>query len=247
MAACFLGLDLAWADTNPSGLAALDERGTLVDVCADRRSDADVLAWVRAHAGERGAIAIDMPTIVANASSQRACERELRADFQDARTPPGGRAAALLDALRDDGVVHACDVAPHDARTVAFETYPHAAAVALFGLARITKHKKKPRRSWDAVLAAWAAYRAHLETLRAAEPPLAVDAAHLPVAVNERRYKRWDDSIDAILCAYVASYVWHHGTASGRVRVYGDMARGHIVVPQRSHVKRAPGGYTAGV
>jgi predicted RNase H-like nuclease len=239
----FLGLDLAWSEGNPSGLAALDRDGRLIALCSDRRGDDEILAWVRANLGDRGAIAIDMPTIVRNASGSRPCERALRVDFQRYGAAPypantglapfegGGRAHRLLLELANDGVVHDCRVEPADPRTAAFEVFPHPAAVELFGLPRIIAYKKK-RRRWDGVLAEWARYRALLGSLAEADPPLRIGVEFdLPAAVDRHRYKRRDDELDAILCAYVAAFVWRHGTASDRVRVYGDMTDGHIVVP----------------
>ena len=239
----FLGLDLAWSEKNPSGLAALDRDGNLIELSSDRRGDHEILTWVRAHLGDRGAIAIDMPTIVRNPSGSRPCERALRIDFQrygaapypaNTGLPPfegGGRAHRLLRELANDGVVHDCRVLPSDPRTVAFEVFPHPAAIELFRLERIIAYKKKER-GWDGVLAEWARYRALLGSLAEADPPLRIGAEFdLPAAVDRHRYKRRDDELDAILCAYVAAFVWRHGTASQRVRVYGDMTDGHIVVP----------------
>ncbi|BDE06611.1 hypothetical protein WPS_18870 [Vulcanimicrobium alpinum] len=245
----FLGLDLAWSAANPSGLAALDGEGTLFALRADLRGDDQILDWVRAHLGTGGgAIAIDMPTIVTNRSGRRCCEAELARDFARhhagpypanlARFPDGGRARALLDRLRADGVVETLEIAPHDRRTVAFEAFPHPAAVRLFGLERVIPYKKK-RRAWPAVLDAWARYRSLLGTLRDADPPLCIPAELLPARLpDSSKYKAWDDKIDAVMCAYVASFVWRHGTASGRVVVYGDMDGGHIVVPACAAVAR---------
>jgi predicted RNase H-like nuclease len=239
----FLGLDLAWSEKNPSGLAALDREGRLIALSSDQRGDDQILSWVRANLGDRGAIAIDMPTIVKNASGSRPCERQLRIDFHKCNAGPypantglapfgdGGRAHRLLEELANDGVVHACSVEPSDPRTVAFEVFPHPAMIELFGLDRIIAYKKKQRR-WDGVLAEWARYRALLGSLAEADPPLRIGAEFdLPASVDRHRYKRRDDELDAILCAYVAAFAWRHGTASERVRVYGDMTDGHIVVP----------------
>ncbi len=239
----FLGLDLAWSEKNPSGLAALDRGGRLLALCSDRRGDDEIVTWVRRWLGDRGAIAIDMPTIVRNESGSRSCERALRVDFRahDAGPYPantglplfndGGRAHRLLADLEKDGVVHDCSVGPSDPRTVAFEVFPHPAMIELFRLERIIAYKKK-QRSWERVLAEWTRYRALLGSLAEADPPLAIGPDFdLPATVDKHRYKRRDDELDAILCAYVASFVWRHGTASERVRVYGDMTDGHIVVP----------------
>jgi predicted RNase H-like nuclease len=254
----FLGLDLAWKPNNPSGLAAIDEAGTLLDVNTCLRSDDQVLTWIGEHLGDRGAVAIDMPTIVRNPTGRRPCECAVAADFHrhDAGPYPanteldpfvgGGRAHHLIAEL-GECVTHTTQVAARDPRTVAFETFPHAAAVRLFNLDKIKKYKKK-RRAWDFVLAEWAGYRALLETLRDKDPPLQLDDGKLPRTVTKVRYKRWDDAIDAVVCAYVAAFVWTHGTQSPMVRVYGDMESGHIVIPAgAAPVKAPPSGYRAAV
>jgi bacterioferritin len=176
-AARFLGLDLAWKAKNPSGLAALDEAGHLLDLRTDLCEDDAILDWIARWRGSWGAIAIDMPTIVRNAMGQRPCERDLRRDFRayDAGPYPanrslepfrnGGRAAELLTKLAELGVVHACDVAPSDPRTVAFEVFPHPALIRLFGLDRVLLYKNKYPRTWTSVLDAWAEYRRLLGTL----------------------------------------------------------------------------------
>ncbi len=235
----FLGLDLAWSPRNPSGAAILDGAGTLLEARGDLGDDADVVAWVREHAARTTVVGIDMPTIVPNATGVRPCERELARDFRAAhagphpanrsRFPDGGRARAILDVLAADGFTETLALPARAAGRFAFEVFPHPAHVRLFGLRTVFKYKKKAR-PWPDVLAAWADYRRALATLATAEPPLRLPA-WIPEAVEARGYKRWDDTLDAITCAYVASYVWHFGTASERVRVYGDLTHGYIVVP----------------
>ncbi len=234
-----LGLDLAWSDRNPSGVAALAADGTLLDVRADLRGDDEILAWVRAWKGESGIIGIDMPTIVRNAEGIRACERELGAVFRRhhaaphpanlRRFPDGGRARRIIDALAPDGVVEALDVTPGDARTVALEVFPHPAHVRLFALSHVFRYKKKAR-PWPEVLAEWRRYRAALASLRDADPPLVLDA-RIPPNVDARGYKRWDDTLDAITCAYVAAFVRRWGIGAPHTRVFGDLVGGYIVVP----------------
>ena len=236
-----LGLDLAWSDRNPSGVAAIDAAGRLLDVRADLRDDDAILAWVRAWRGERGAIGIDMPTIVTNAGGMRACERDLAAVFarhhaaphpaNAARFPGGGRARALIDALARDGICEDVDIRPNDPRTVAIEVFPHPAHIRLFDRRWVFRHKKKAR-PWAGVLDEWAAYRAALASLRVADPPLVLDE-RIPERVTASRYKRWDDTLDAISCAYIASFVHRWGSGAPHVRVFGSLADGYIVVPDR--------------
>jgi len=237
----FLGLDLAWSRVNPSGVAALDGAGRVLEVRADLVSDDALLAWIRTNLRSTTALGFDMPTIVRNPGGARPCERELAATFRAAhagphpanlaRFPGGGRARALLDALAADGVVERLDVGPREDGRFAFEVFPHPALVRLFGLERIFKYKKKNRR-WPDVLAAWATYRAALATLVTADPPLVLGDL-VPATVEARGYKRWDDGLDAVTCAYVAAFAWRHGTLGPEVRVFGDLRDGYVVVPDR--------------
>ena len=247
--AIFLGLDLAWSPNNPSGVAAIGCDGSLVTPPrADLSSDADILAWIRAHAAPTMSIAIDMPTIVPNHTGRRPCEALVAADFRRSHAGPhpanrssrwfmgGGRAAALVRALAADGFRERLDTRPQEPGRTVFECFPHPSLVRLFDLPRIFKYKKKQRRSWDGVLAEWTRYRAALEALRAARPALVLTQSDVPLAVEKRGYKRWDDTLDAITCAYVASYAWFWGIASPHVQVYGDTISGYIVIPSGTFI-----------
>jgi predicted RNase H-like nuclease len=249
-----LGLDLAWSEKNPSGAAAIDAAGRLLDVRADLRGDDEILAWVRAWRGERGVIGIDMPTIVRNPTGMRECERDLSAEFRKqhagthpanlVRFPDGGRARKLIDALAADGVVEDTSIAPNDARTIAIEVFPHPAHVRLFGLPTVFKYKKKSR-PWPEVLAEWERYRAALASLHAADPPLVLDE-RIPERVTRVRYKPWDDTLDAITCAYVASFVHRWGSVQPHVRVFGNLLDGYIIVPDRAVFRAEASGVPPG-
>jgi predicted RNase H-like nuclease len=238
-APCLLGLDLAWSEANPTGAAALALDGSVRDLRDDLGDDADILAWIRKHLGDGGAIGIDMPTIVRNAGGMRPCERDLHRVYgrRGAGAYPanlglrefadGGRAMKILAELRADGVVSTPDIVAADRRVVAFEVYPHAAHLELFGLPATFKYKKKTR-PWPQVLGEWAHYRWHLAALAGADPPLQLPA-DLPVQVSSSRYKRWEDQLDALTCAYVAAYAYRWGAQS--LRIFGDLASGFVVVP----------------
>jgi predicted RNase H-like nuclease len=239
-----LGLDLAWSERNPSGLAALEADGTLACVRADLRSDAEILRWVRRWLGGSGVVAIDMPTIVPNAAGARPCERELQQRFRRQHAGPypanrglgpfadGGRAARMIAALAADGLVeNPADFRPGDPRNVAIEVFPHAAHVVFFARERIFKYKRKP--AHRDYLAEWGRYRAALATLARADPPLVLDA-RIPLELTSARgYKAWDDTLDALTCAYVGAFVHRWGLQPPHVEVVGDLAGGYIVVPLR--------------
>ena len=238
----FLGLDLAWSRNNPSGVAALDRDGNVIDARADLGDDADVLAWIRSHLAPTTVLGFDMPTIVPNEFGMRRCERELGRDFRAfhaaphpsnrQRFPDGGRARSLLDALATDGVRERLDLAPRTAGRFAFEVFPHPSLVRLFDLPAIFRYKKKSR-PWPSVLSEWGRYRAALGTLAQADPALHLGSL-VPDAADARGYKRFDDLLDAVTCAYVARFLWRWGTAEPHARIYGDLSDGYIAIPNRA-------------
>jgi bacterioferritin len=242
MSAIFLGLDLAWSSKNPSGAAVLDEHGTLSAETATLRGDDEVLVWVRRHMAATTYLAIDMPTIVTNASGKRPCETALTkayrkfdagahsANLANRCFAGGGRARRLLQQLAADGFVESLEVPSRQAGRFAFEVYPHPAHVELFGLEQIFRYKKK-RRPWPKVLAAWSDYREALASLREADPPLDLPV-RIPLTVEKAKYKQREDLLDGITCAYLAAYIWRWGCPSERVRVFGDLSTGYIVVPR---------------
>lgn len=235
-----LGLDLAWSARNPSGLAVLDPQGYLLDLRTNLRSDDEILAWVERWRGGSGVLGIDMPTIVPNATGARPCERALGQVFRPFGAGPypanrglpmfkdGGRAQRIVAAL---GIEEDPLLRPRDARTIALEVFPHAAHVRLFELPRIFWYKQRKSRPH---LEGWAEYRRALASLAHADPPLHLDTSVVPLTAPARGYKAWDDALDAITCAYVASVAWRWG-ADG-LDVYGDLAGGYIVVPKPAQV-----------
>src|SRR4030095_12635059 len=72
----FVGIDLAWGGRRPSGLAALDADGRVVDE-GWATTDDDILGFLAAHDGGGAVVALDAPLVVTNpAGTRRACEAE---------------------------------------------------------------------------------------------------------------------------------------------------------------------------
>ncbi len=122
---------------------------------------------------------------------------------------------------------------------MAIEVYPHPAMVGLFGLGRVLPYKAKPGRDLESLRAAFDALLGHLE--RVAGPTLRLDASQrwaqirLTVAGARRKseLRVVEDEVDAIVCAYLA---WLWVTDRERMRVFGDVENGYIVVPERELV-----------
>ena len=148
----FVGLDLAWGQRKPTGVAVVDDSGRLVSASA-ATDDASIRAAVATYTEGECVVGIDAPIVVTNPNGQRPAERALNADFarfQAGAHPSntgkpefahGTRAGRLANDLD-------LDIDPRGGRPRrAIEVYPHAATVALFRLGRTLKYKAKQGRS----------------------------------------------------------------------------------------------------
>jgi predicted RNase H-like nuclease len=239
----FVGVDLAWAGRNPTGIAVLDPDGRLVRIRA-ARDDADVLAAVRPYTRGDCLVGFDAPLVVTNPTGQRPAEAALNRDFRrfEAGAHPcntgkpefadGPRAARLARALD-------LDLNPGSpARRRAIEVYPHAAMVALFRLPRTLKYKAKPGRGLEQLKSELLLLMDWLEDLAQATEdgvPLLVDGPEwvdlrrqVVAAQRKADLRRAEDPIDAVVCAYVALYAERR---PADITIYGDLATGYIVTP----------------
>ncbi len=232
----YVGVDLAWGERSPTGVAVLDDAGVLRHVGAAGR-DEDVLAQLAPFAGGDCVVAIDAPLVVTNPGGNRPCEAALNRDFRrfDAGAHPantglawfadGGRGARLCAAL-------GLDTDPRsDAPRRALEVYPHAASIVLFGLPKTLKYKQKPGRDV-------AGLRSELLRLIDFIEGLDIDVASAPdwralraaveQATGKAGLRRAEDPVDAVLCAYLARFA---AERPQEVTIYGDPATGCIVTP----------------
>lgn len=237
----YVGIDLAWGEKKPTGVAVLDDDGRLVHVSA-QRTDEDIVRAVAPYTGERCLVAIDAPLVVTNPTGNRPAEAALNRDFarfdagahpsntgkpEFAATPRGARLARRLG----------LDINPSSGRARrAVEVYPHPATVVLFRLGRTLKYKHKPGRSLETLREALLDLVAHLEDLGTADPPLALGdhpgwrelVAAVEGATRKSELRVVEDQVDAVVCAYVARYAVAH---PDRTTTYGDLATGYIVTP----------------
>ncbi|MEE6175179.1 DUF429 domain-containing protein [Mycobacterium sp. 050134] len=237
----FVGVDLAWAGRNPTGVAVVDADGGLVDLAAVR-DDEQVLAALAPYVRGDCVVAFDAPLVVTNPTGQRPAESALNRDFRrfEAGAHPvntgkpefagGPRAARLARALD-------LDMDPRStAARRAIEVYPHAATVVLFRLERTLKYKAKPGRDVGRLRSELLLLMDGVERLAQAAVALRVDG-HEGWAELRRRavaaqrksdLRRVEDPVDAVVCAYVALYAQRR---PDRITIYGDSTTGHIVTP----------------
>lgn len=242
----FFGIDLAWSERNRTGGAVIHESALIV-ATGLLTDDASIEAYIAEHLpdGAPAVIGVDAPLRVPNQSGRRRADHELSLAWGrfEAGAYPANRALmarngrvrgeVLAERLADRfGFIEAAPIPQDDGGRYLCEIFPHPAHVALFDLPRTLKYKRKPGRTPDFIATEFIRYQQLLQRLSEADPPLtaldkltAVDAALL----RGQALQAHEETLDAVTCAYVAYYAWHHGPV--RQRVYGSVAEGHIVVP----------------
>ena len=237
----FVGVDLAWGEVQPTGVAVLDDDGRLVHVSAQTDDESVVTALAPYVSGEC-LVAVDAPLVVRNATGNRPAEAALNRHFarfdagahpantgrpEFASEPRGARLAGRLGLEIDSSP---------GARRRAVEVYPHAATVALFRLGRTLKYKNKSGRTLGQLREGLLALMGHLEGLADADVPLRVRLDErwraLVEAVRSARRKsdlrRVEDQVDAVVCAYVALFAVRRPDL---VTTYGEPETGQILTP----------------
>lgn len=239
----FVGIDLAWGERNPTGLAVLDRDGTLVHVSTVRTDDQVVEALTPFTEGPC-LVAVDAPLVVTNSTGNRPAEAALNADF--ARFDAGAHPSNTGKPEFRDGTTRGArlcarlglDINPRSRRRRrGIEVYPHPATVALFRLGRTLKYKNKPGRTLEGLRAELLTLMTHLEGLSAAEPALhlggddgAWAALRLSATTASRKsgLREVEDQVDAVVAAYVALFAERRPQDT---TTYGDGETGYVVTP----------------
>ncbi|AKU17690.1 DUF429 domain-containing protein [Luteipulveratus mongoliensis] len=237
----FVGLDLAWGNSSPTGVAVLDEAGVLQQLSAVT-TDAEITAALAPYLTDGCLVGVDAPLIVKNEKGSRPAEKALNRDFArfDAGAHPSNTSNPTLSETTRGARVCArlgLDMNPESRATKrAIEVYPHPATVALFRLGRTLKYKNKQGRSVDQLRAELLVLMRLLESLASARPALQLVSydgwrelvASVERAKRKSELRRAEDQVDAVICAYVALFRERQPDA---VTTYGDFETGFIVTP----------------
>jgi predicted RNase H-like nuclease len=252
----FVGIDLAWGEEKPSGVAIVDSGGTVERARADLWTNADICEFAGLASPEGAVVAIDAPLEVRNTSKCRPVERQLTEIFWACDAAPypanlsnpafqqGGRIRTLVNRLEASGFVQRPVIARQQEQRSFVEVFPSPALVTLFPgqnrrehiHCRALRYKFKKERAWGEVHSEWEIYRARLRSLECREPVLkfspevnkqiGIDIAEFKGA----QYKHYDDLLDGIFCAYLAYYFWHSGEEG--CWVVGDLETGYVTLPR---------------
>ncbi len=235
-----VGVDLAWGEKKPTGLAVLDERGHLVHVSA-AGPDEEVVAALEPFVAGDCLVAVDAPLVVRNATGNRPAEAALNRDFArfDAGAHPANTGKREFSGVPRGARISSSlglDMNPRSGRSRrAIEVYPHPATVALFRLGRTLKYKNKPGRTFEQLRGELLTLMGLLEGLVDATPAMDVRcpvwaalSAAAESAVRKSQLRVVEDQVDAVVCAYVALLAVRD---PARTTTYGDFETGYIVTP----------------
>ena len=223
----FLGIDLAWGEKQPTGLAVLDDDARLVHLSAVQ-TDEEIKAALAPYLGPDCVAGIDAPLVVTNPTGSRPAEQALSRDFRrfEAGTHPSN--TGKPEFAHGTRGARVCALLGLEIHKTGIEVYPHAATVALFGLDKTLKYKAKPGRDLDSLRAELLRLIELVERVVTTDAAWAALRADVVGATRKSQLRVAEDQVDAVVCAYV---VWYADRHPDGVTSYGDPATGIIVTP----------------
>lgn len=253
-----MGIDLAWGERSPSAVAVINTDGVLTRASPYLSTVNDIFEFADLAGGEGAVVAVDAPLIVRNVDRCRPVERCLTELFwpYDAGPYPANLSntafqstapvARLIRDLHARGFAQRLTPLQDPNERTFIEVFPSPAQVILFPAqnrrqhihSRGLRYKAKRGRAWNEVHSEWEIYRARLRSLERCNPPMKLTSEvqkQIDINITEysgSRYKRFDDLLDGIFCAYLAYYFWHTGEHG--CWVFGDLESGCVTLPRCS-------------
>lgn len=257
----FIGIDLAWSDRNTSGGAAIYAQGNHGSLSHHQErlgNNAEIINFITRVTGAHPAlIAIDAPLLVPNQTGTRPCDREITRHFRNyhAGTFPanrrkfGGRVQGeeIVKQLATLNFSHSPYLARQAEVRQLMEVYPNPATIILFNLPLILKYKARKGRPLEYRQRQLTELQKRISSLARATPALEIDKSlfHDPASLSGNAFKKHEDLLDAILCAYIVYHAWYWGPEG--YHIFGDLKEGYILVPRLpAHPQppqNFPGGY----
>ena len=230
----FIGIDLAWTDKNPSGVAVLsdDPVPRLIEHRLVRTLE-EIVELITSYLSDFSvSVGVDAPLKVPNETGNREIEKAFLRDFSRYKIGmlPVNRAVMrrmfglirgemLLELLRAEGFVLGTDTV----RSVV-EIYPHATIAVCFNHNRLLPYKRKKGRTLADVKSALATYQTYLRQAVSDHPVLDVDVG----ALRGKALKEYEDMLDGITSAYT---LWYCRNYPGECKIYSAEGEGYFVTP----------------
>ena len=212
----FLGIDLAWGQKQPTGLAVLDADARLL-LLAAVRTDEEIAESLSPFVAGPCLAGIDAPLVVTNATGSRPAEQALSRDFRrfEAGTHPSNTGKSEFASGTRGARV--CKLLGLEIHRTGVEVYPHAATIALFGLDKTLKYKNKQGRDLPLLQSELLRLMDLVEGVVSTDEVWATLRAAVVGATRKSQLRVVEDQVDAVLCAYV---VWYADRHPDRVTAY---------------------------
>jgi predicted RNase H-like nuclease len=248
----FIGIDLAWSYKNNTAISVLelhtDKRSVnLIDYAERLNNDGEIIDYVSRNINKGTFISIDAPLIVKNITGARPVDKEISARFRKsfAGTHPCNlnkfkgkvRGHELVKKLSSLGLRQNPYINISRRRQITniiIEVYPHPAQVVLFKLRKRILYKRGDVETKRKGLLRLRKYI--MQRLTTIEPRLNKNSNLTDLCTRNMRsmrgksLKRYEDTLDSLICAYVGLYNWYWG--SEKSEVIGNLQTGYIVNPK---------------
>lgn len=212
----FIGIDLAWGETKPSGFCVLvyeNERLKLLKIKL-LFTLTEIIQELSFYQNSKISIGVDAPLLIPNENGNREIEKEFNKDFSPYKISmlpvnrkimqkysSTMRSQKLYEALQHQGFRR-----DKDAQKSVFEVYPHATIAVCFNQYRIFAYKRKKGRSILFIKEQLKRYQGFLQKVLVQHPFLQEDITKLKGAA----LKGYEDQLDALCSAYTLFYVQSH-------------------------------------
>ncbi|HIW11551.1 MAG TPA: DUF429 domain-containing protein [Candidatus Salinicoccus stercoripullorum] len=241
----FIGIDLAWTYKNESGICVISESGAVELLDSQVYSNGDLLGIIKKYNRDGMCIAIDAPLLVKNATGSRGAEGALmRTEIHGCRLSAFNsnrnyfmkffgdiRGETLMEMILQE--FPDMEIGFSDSKSL-LETFPTGICCGLFPEIYPVKYKRKPRVPFEETCRHMGILLNRFERIETVEghvsgliSKLAVDVSSL----TRKEHKHVEDKIDAFLCAYGMSSIYH-GRAEDTM--FGNTEDGFIVVPVKN-------------
>jgi putative endonuclease len=208
----YIGIDLAWGETNPSGFCAATPSKNKLKILEAKLlySIDEIIKEILKYSDSKIYVGIDAPLVVPNESGNRDVEKEFNKDFAKykismlpankkllSKYSASIRSVELFQRLCASGFKR-----EYDAQRVIYEVYTHSTIAMLWNNHKILPYKRKKGRDSTFIKEQLEVYKSYLSKVFYAHQILKEELNEL----RGKKLKDYEDILDALTCAYAIYY-----------------------------------------
>jgi len=209
----FIGVDLAWGETNGSGFAVLDEKGKLLEYALLFSID-EIKKRINVYTKRFDVyLGVDAPLYVENESGNRQIEKDFCKDFTQYKISmlPVNKKIMRKYTKVPRGELLRKSV---ELKRI-YEVYPHATIAVVFNDYKILPYKRKTGRKKEDIIQALMRYQDFLKTVVVEDTLLNYEL----YTYSSKELKKYEDILDAVTSAYTLLYCKNN---RNRCKMYTD-------------------------